>query len=177
MSDHPATRQIVPAPDAITPRRADNGTHRLRDWLTSPIGRAMADVLPDVVRLIGRRGESGSRTLASQVLPSTDGASGMSISEVEVDVDAPFIRRVIIRSASSWSVAPDIIKAEQRRKRGRFGLSALTVGMLGIAGVVFARRNGVSLPGQLRLPSGIARALNQRMGTENPDEPEQVRRG
>lgn len=173
MSDHPATRQIVSAPDAITSRRGGNGALRVRDWLTSPLGRAVSDVLPDVVRFIGRRGAqaSDSRSLASHILPSSDGANGMSISEVEVDVDAPFIRRVVIRSASSWSVAPDILKAEQRRRRGRFGLSALTVGMIGIAGVVFARRNGISLPGQLRLPAGNPRDWLQRNGTENPDEP------
>lgn len=172
MSDHPATRQIVSAPDAITSRNGANGAHRLRNWLASPIGRAVSDVLPDVVRLIGRRGTSEPRSIASHILPSTDGANGMSISEVEVDVDAPFIRRVVIRSASSWSVAPEILKAEQRRRRGRFGLSALTVSMLGIAGVVFARRNGISLPGQFRLPAGITRTLKQRIETQNPDEPE-----
>lgn len=174
MSDHSAARQIVSAPDAITPRRGTGGVHRVREWLSSPLGRAVSEVLPDVVRLIGRRGAAGSesRSLASHILPSSDGANGMSISEVEVDVDAPFIRRVVIRSASSWSVAPDILKAEQRRRRGRYGLSALTVGMLGIAGVVFARRNGVSIPQQLRLPTGNPREWLGRNGTQNPDEPE-----
>lgn len=172
MSDHPATRQIIPASNAISPSQRADGSPRLRGWLTSPIGRAVSEVLPDVVRMIGRRGPSESRSLASHILPSRDGANGMSISEVEVDVDAPFIRRVVIRTASSWSVAPDVIKAEQRRRRGRYGLSAVTVGLLGLAGFVFARRNGISLPGPLRLPAALPDVLTRHNGTENPGEPE-----
>lgn len=173
MSDRSTARQIIPAADSVSPRPGTNGTSRVRDWLTSPIGRAVTDVLPDVVRLIGRRGTTSEpRSIASHIIPSSDGATGMSISEVEVDVDAPFIRRVVIRSASSWSIAPDVLKGEQRRRRGRFGLSALTVGVLGVAGVVFARRNGISLPGQFRMPSALPGVRSQPNGVKNPDEPE-----
>ena len=120
------------------------------EWVASPLGRAVAQVLPDVIRMANRPKASESRPLFSQILPSSDGASGITLSEVEVDVDVPFIHRVTIRSASSWSVAPDIILAEQRNKRrGRWKLRALAAGALGVAGVVLARRIGMPLPARL----------------------------
>lgn len=172
MSEYLPARRDESALDASRISRSANGSLRLRDWLYSPVGRAVADVLPDVLRWASRRQPVESRPITSHFIPSSDGASGTTVSEVEVDIDAPFIRRVIIRSASTWSVAPEVILAERRRRRGRFGLSALTVGLLGIAGVVFARKSGMSLPAGVSIPSSLPRGIASLIAKENPGEAE-----
>lgn len=174
MSDYLPARHISSTPGTTEVRPSPNGSSRLRDWLYSPVGRAVADVLPDVLRLASRRQSADQHSIASRVLPSSDGANGMTVSEVEVDIDAPFIRRVIIRSASSWSVAPEVIESEKRSRRGRIGLRALTVGALGVAGFIFARRSGFSLPlpASLSLPDGLSRTRSTpaQPQTKNPGE-------
>jgi hypothetical protein len=172
MSEYLPARRNGTALTATQSAHPSNGGYRLRDWFYSPVGRAVADVLPDLLRWASRRQPSESRPLTSHVLPATDGANGMTISEVELDIDAPFIRRVVIRSASSWSVAPGVLMAEQKRRRGRVGLSALTVGLLGIAGVVFARRSGVSLPSGVTVPESLPRVLSAFRKKEYPAEAE-----
>ncbi len=169
MSDYlPARRDDTPLTAA---RPESNGLAR---WLDSPLSRALAQVLPDVIRMAERRGRAESRPLVSHIIPSSDGASGMSLSEVEVDVDAPFVRRVVIRNASSWSVAPDVLSSMDRKpNRGRWGLRALTVGLVGIAGFVLARRSGVSLPPRLNPVSSVplfSTATSQVEITEHPGE-------
>jgi hypothetical protein len=149
MRDNLPTPRTGNVPEII----GQNGHSRgslLREWIGSPVGRAIAESLPDVIRMASRSKPQESRPLTTQILPSSDGASGVSLSEVEVDVDLPFIHRVTIRSASSWSVAPDMIRAEQQqRKRGRWKLRAFAAGVLGVAGFVLARRNGISLPARV----------------------------
>jgi hypothetical protein len=149
MRDNLPTPRTGTAPEII----GQNGHSRgslLREWIGSPVGRAIAESLPDVIRMASRSRPPESRPLTSHILPSSDGASGVSLSEVEVDMDLPFVHRVTIRSASSWSIAPDILKEEQqKRKRGRWKLRALAAGVLGVAGFVLARRNGVSLPARI----------------------------
>ena len=102
-------------PETITSNAGRSSS--LTEWIGSPVGRAIAQVLPDIIRMATRSRPADSQPTVSHILPSSDGASGMTLSEVEVDVDAPFIRKVTIRSASSWSVAPDVILAEQRNQR------------------------------------------------------------
>jgi hypothetical protein len=137
-------------PDQITSNGRSSRFSGLSSWIGSPVGRAVAQVLPDVIRMANRPRQPESRPLVSQILPSSDGASGMTLSEVELDIDVPFIRRMTIRSASSWSVAPQVILAEQRQqRRSRWKLRALAAGALGVASVVLARKSGVSLPGKL----------------------------
>jgi hypothetical protein len=144
----------IPRSDS-TPGRTGSGSftesgYGLREWIGSPVGRALTQALPEVIRLVSRSRPVESRPLVSNILPSSDGASGMTISEVEVDVDVPFIRRMTIRSASSWSISPDVLLAQHRQqRRGRWKLRALAAGALGVAGVVLARRSGVSLPSRL----------------------------
>jgi hypothetical protein len=173
MSEYlPARRDPTPL-HSRPPMRPATGSYRLRDWVASSLGRAVADVLPDVLRWAVRRQPAESRPVTSNFLPRTDGASGMTLSEVEVDIDSPFIRRVVIRSASSWTVAPSVIMAqEEKRRRGRFGLSALTVGVLGLAGVVLARRSGLALPSSVPVPAIVPRILPAFRADENPREGE-----
>jgi hypothetical protein len=147
----------------------------LREWIGSPLGRTVAQVLPDVLRMANRSRQPEQRPLVSQIMPSSDGASGVTLSEVDLDIDIPFIRRLTIRSASSWSISPEVLLAEKRQKsRKRWKLRALVAGAMGIAGVLLARRSGVSLPARLNpgasLPfmSTPSPAISSRARTENP---------
>jgi hypothetical protein len=142
-------------PDQIRSGRDSGRLSGLSTWLGSPIGRAVAQALPDVLRMANRNRLPEQRPLVSQILPSSDGASGMTLSEVEVDIDVPFIRRVTIRSASSWSVAPDVLKTQYRQdRRNRWKLRALAAGAIGVASVMLARKSGMTLPAKLS-PSAL----------------------
>lgn len=143
----PHSRELT---DQITSYAQNGKGASLRDWISSPLGRAAAQVLPDVVRMANRSHQPAQQSLVSQIMPSSNGASGVTLSEMDVDVDIPFVRRLTIRSASSWSIAPEVILAEQRQKRrNRWKLRALAAGVMGLAGVILARRSGVSLPARL----------------------------
>jgi hypothetical protein len=148
MGDFLPARRETERTDSAILHHGSNGRSRLEGWLASPIARGVADVLPDIVRMASRRSQdNGSRSIMPGIVSHNNGASGMTLSEVEVEVDAPFIRRVVIRSASSWSVAPDVLlQNQQRSRRGRFKFAALTAGLLGIAGMAVARRLGISVP-------------------------------
>lgn len=115
---------------------------RLRRWLRSPLGAAASEVAPDLVRLaaerVGRRGDS------HQTPP---GASGVDVSEVEIDLAAPFVRRVVVRTASSWAVSPEVLQPARRRRRaGRLGLRAAMLAALAMLGLAASRRFPLSLP-------------------------------
>lgn len=142
-------------PDQLSRGSENSRLSGLSTWLGSPIGRAVAQALPDVLRMANRNRLPEQRPLVSQILPSSDGASGMTLSEVEVDIDVPFVRRVTIRSASSWSIAPDVLKAYHRQERqSRWKLRALAAGAIGVASVVLARKSGLTLPAKLS-PSAL----------------------
>ncbi|MDI3342056.1 MAG: hypothetical protein QJR03_16160 [Sphaerobacter sp.] len=134
----PSRVEIVPA-----------GGGRLRRWLRSPLGQAAADVAPDLLRLAGRAVASERQRQAAPDHPPA-GATGVNVSEVEIDVSAPFVRRVVVRSASAWSVPPELLQpAPRRRRTGRLGLGAASLAGLAMLGLVVSRR----LP--LGLPSGL----------------------
>jgi hypothetical protein len=155
-------------PDQVSAESSSGRISSLGTLLVSPIGRAVAQALPDILRIASRNRLPEQRPLVSQILPSTDGASGMTLSEVEVDVDVPFIRRVTIRSASSWSVAPDVLKAQHREaRRSRWKLRALAAGAIGVASVVLARKSGLSLPAKLS-PGALAPLLTATTSSASP---------
>lgn len=150
MSDRLPVASTRSTPDRISPDQQPGLLSGLSEWVGSPVGRAVAQALPDVLRMARRPEPNDSRSFVSHILPSSDGASGVTLSEVDVDLNVPFIRRLTIRSASSWSVAPSVILADQRkRRRARWKLRALAAGAISIAAVVLARRSGLTLPGRL----------------------------
>jgi hypothetical protein len=173
MSENLPVPRTSSALDQITTNGKPSRVSALSNWIGSPVGRAIAQALPDVLRAANRPEPVQPRSYISQILPPGDGASGVTLSEVEVDINVPFIRRVTIRSASSWSVAPGVISAEQsKRRRGRWKLRALTAGVLGVAGLVLARRTGVTLPERLNpvasLPSLTASTPSITPARKNP---------
>ena len=119
---------------------------RVRRWLRSPLGTAVVDAAPDLLRATGRAVRS--RDIAE--LPST-GANGMTVSEVEIDVATPFIRRVTVRSSSAWSLAPEVILERRgRRWGGRLGMGAAGLAGLALLGLAAVRRSPLAIGERLR---------------------------
>lgn len=140
----------LPVPVEIEPVRKGQVVPQrgvLRRWLLSPLGTAAADLAPEALKLVGRALQTQStagRPLGG--LPQT-GANGLTLSEVEIDVSLPFVRRVVVRTASAWSLSPEVALAERRKKRrGRLGLGAVSLAGLAVLGVAASRRIPVSLP-------------------------------
>ena len=66
---------------------------------------------------------------------------------MEIDLAAPFVRRVVVRTASSWSVSPEVLQPARRRRRaGRLGLRAAMLAALAMLGLAASRRFPLSLP-------------------------------
>lgn len=121
-------------------------------WLRSPLGSALSDLAPDLVRLAGRlvsrRLQRRDTEVAnpSQVEPGS-GATGLTLSEVEINLSAPLIRRIVVRSATAWSVAPDLLTSESEPVGSRNRVRKLGIriaGLAGLATVVLAARRRLS---------------------------------
>lgn len=116
-------------------------------WLRSPLGSAISDLAPDLVRLTGKMVSSRLRNHEVDVArppESEPGATGLTISEVEINLAAPLIRRVVVRSATAWTMAPNLIKSgvdspDTSRKWPK-KLGAGVAGLAGLATVVLATR-------------------------------------
>ncbi len=123
---------------------------RLRRWLGSPAAGAAADVAPDVLRVIGRAIQARPEPSVPVQLPAK-GASGLTVSEVEISVSSPLVRRVVVRTTSAWSISPEVLKEERRQKRrGRIGAGAMGIAGIALIGLAATRRSSFSLPGRPR---------------------------
>ncbi len=118
-----------------------------RHWLRSPLADALIDIVPDVVRMTSRSLRSQDRS--SDVLPQS-GANGMTVQEVEIDVASPLVRRIVVRTSSSWSLSPEVALGGKRKRGGRIGIGALSVASVVLIGAAAARRVSFTLPGRLR---------------------------
>lgn len=138
----PVQVDIEPDRRSAVSRQA-NGRH----WLRSPLADALVELVPDLVRLTRRslRPSGG----ASDMLPPS-GANGMAVQEVEIDVASPLVRRIVVRSTSSWSLSPEVALAGKRRRGGRIGLGAISIASVLLLGAAAARRASYSLPGRPR---------------------------
>lgn len=137
----------LPVPAEIEPeqaRRSARSSGGMRRWLRSPIAAALAEVTPDLLRAAGQaaqsRNETGNARSLANLPPA--GANGLSVSEVEIAMSAPFVRRVVVRTATAWSIAPEVLLAEKSRKRraGRYGIGAAGVAGLAMLGLAAVRR-------------------------------------
>lgn len=126
--------------------RAPLPGRRFRRWLGSPVAGAAADVAPDVLRVIGRAIQSRPEPSTPIQFPG-NGANGLTVSEVEISLSSPLVRRIVVRTASAWSLGADVVKDERRRKRrGRIGASAMGIVGLALLGLAASRRTSLSLP-------------------------------
>lgn len=151
MSDHlPALLNKGKTEPARAGARSREGGLAMR-WLRSPLAGAVADIAPDLLRFAGRamQPRSGVHQMQAHLPPS--GANGLTVSEVEIDVASPFIRRVVVRTTNAWSVAPEVALAKARTSRnGRLSLGAISLAGLAVLGFAAARRVPLSLPSRLR---------------------------
>ena len=140
----------IPARVEVEPvRRAARPTRGVGRWWRSPLGAAASDLAPELLRVAGQALQSrgASRPPLANLPPS--GANGLTVSEVEIDLATPLVRRVVVRTASAWSVAPEVILAGQRpRSRARLGFGAAGVAGLAMLGVAAARRGPSLLSGR-----------------------------
>lgn len=142
----------LPAKAELQPGQSEKPASggRLRRWLGSPVAGAAAEVAPDVLRVIGRAIQSRPESSAPIQLPAS-GASGLTVSEVEISVSSPLVRRVVVRTTSAWSISPDVLKDERRRKRrGRLGAGAMGIAGIALLGLAATRRSSLSLPRRSR---------------------------
>lgn len=136
--------QVDLEPDRRSAVTRQRGT---RHWTRSPLADALIDIVPDVVRLTSRSLRSADRS--ADILPQS-GANGMTVQEVEIEVASPLVRRIVVRSSSSWSLSPEVALGGKRRRGGRIGIGALSVASVVLIGAAAARRAPFSLPGRLR---------------------------
>jgi hypothetical protein len=118
-----------------------------RRLVSSPLGDAVLAALPAVLRAVGRAAESADGARGRREEPPTWG-SGYTVSQVEIDLAGPVVRRVVVRTASAWSTAPASRERPESRRRGRLVAGALGLGGL-IVGLAAVRR----APGRSR-PTG-----------------------
>lgn len=145
----PATVEVVPDPAHARSRLI--GKASTRNWLRSPLASAVVDATPDLMRLASRAARSVAPASPVHGLPSS-GANGMTVSEVEIDVASPFIRRIVVRSTNAWSVAPEVALAGTRRRSlsGRLGIGAVSVASIALLGLAAIRRGPLALPDRIR---------------------------
>ena len=135
----------------FVPRRhglpAPTISERARRLVASPPSEAILAALPAVLRAVSRAGESANELRGRREEPQT-WASGYTVSQVEIDLAGPAVRRVVVRTASAWSTAPVSRERPESRRRGRLVAGALGLGGL-LVGLAAARR----VPGRSR-PAG-----------------------
>lgn len=106
----------------------------------SPLVRLAVALTPDVLRAaeraVMRRGERQyPQQHSNQALPSRS----IQLSEVEIDLTTPFVRRITVRNATAWSTFPvePVANRSGLRRAGRvIGMS----GALALVAGVMVRR-------------------------------------
>jgi hypothetical protein len=122
--------QQLPVPLRNQPRERSLAIPGQQSSTSSTLARLAISLAPHVLRsaeqvILKRNQQPAPRQTAS----SMHGQS-VRLSEVEIDTSIPFIRRVTVRSASSWSTlptAPPLPIEDGGRSRGR---------LIGISGAV-----------------------------------------
>ncbi len=108
-----------------------------RSTASSQLVKLVVALTPDIVRAaeraVLRRAERHPAIHSEQRAPSRS----IHLSEVEIDLDMPFVRRVVVRNATAWSTFPAEPEPAGRsgvRRVGRFigmsGALALVAGLM-----------------------------------------------
>ena len=142
----PLRAEVEPKGSATLARRGGGGG--LRRWLRSPLADALVDTAPDLLRLTGRAVRPAPLSGPAPGLPPA-GANGLSVSEIEIDVATPLVRRVVVRSTNAWSVSPEVALGK-RRRGGLIRLGAVSLAGLTLFGLVASRRAPLELPERLK---------------------------
>ncbi|HMM42950.1 MAG TPA: hypothetical protein PKA95_13705 [Thermomicrobiales bacterium] len=117
----------------------------------NPLLRLALQMAPDVLRALDR-----SRSRAGQIAPVVTTprnlVHGLSMSEVELDIRIPLVRRVVVRKATAWAadlpvVAPPPARGGRLRRAGMLGAGAFAAATIGL---LANRANGLVGPGSRR---------------------------
>jgi hypothetical protein len=123
----------------------------------STVSRALAAFAPDVIRVAERLAAERlqQRREMSQPVGVTQHTEAMHLSEVEIDVSMPFVRRVTMRNLTAWQNIPQTTIQQQRepaaskrlRNAGLVGAS----GVLALCAGLLVRRVGPFAVGRERI--------------------------
>lgn len=115
----------------------------------STVGRVVAAVAPDVIRAAERiatqRLQRRERDTSSVAMP--EHTEAIHLSEVEIDVSMPFVRRITMRTMTAWQNGPATPAPAPEQRQSGIGLGR-KVGLIGASSVlalclgVLARRVG-----------------------------------
>lgn len=117
----------------------------------SPVLRLALQMAPDVLRAL-ERSRSQKQTLAPAMPAPRTTVHGMSMSEVELDIRLPLVRRVVVRKASTWAADLPVVTPAPRRGGLLRRIGMLSIGAFAAAtiGVVANRASGLVGPGWRR---------------------------
>ncbi|CAN5778542.1 hypothetical protein BH23CHL2_BH23CHL2_05070 [soil metagenome] len=115
----------------------------------STVSRALASIAPDIIRAAGRIANQRlqSRGHAHSRPDMSDHTKAVHLSEIEIDVAMPFVRRITMRNLTAWQNAPMHQIENPKPEKSGIGLGR-KVGLLGASSVlalclgVLARRIG-----------------------------------
>lgn len=124
-----------------------------------PAGRSNAllrlalQMAPDVLRALERsRSRPRSGQIAPVVTTPRNLVHGLTMSEVELDVRIPLVRRVVVRKATAWAAdlpvtPPAPARRGRLRRAGMFGAGAFAAATIGL---LANRASGLVGPGWRR---------------------------
>jgi hypothetical protein len=114
----------------------------------STVGRAIAALAPDVIRVAERLATQRlqQRRELNQAAQQANHTEALHLSEVEIDISMPFVRRVTMRNLTAWQNIPQIVvqprpepaPSKRLRNAGLLGAS----GVLAVCAGLLARRVG-----------------------------------
>ncbi len=121
------------------------------DGRANPLLRLVLQMAPDVLRALDRS-RSRSRAIAPIAPSPRNLVHGLSMSEVELDVRIPLVRRVVVRKATAWAAdLPVVTPVPQRgarlRRAGMLGAGAFAAATIGL---LANRASGLGGPGSRR---------------------------
>jgi hypothetical protein len=130
--DRAITHEVI----VVEPRKTQVSTGRS----VAPLAKLALDLAPDLLRAFER---SRAQRTDSMAIPATRLSanqrgltSGVQLSEVELDMRVPFVRRVTVRRATAWTtdlpIAPAVTPVTSPQRGGRFR----RVGVVGLGGAV-----------------------------------------
>ncbi|MFW6075220.1 MAG: hypothetical protein ACOC9Y_06475 [Chloroflexota bacterium] len=101
---------------------------------------------PDILRVAERlaSNRSQNRAIQKELPVQRDSVQGIHLSEVEIDMSVPFVRKITMRNATAWSRSPYLsaLPPPPSPKRGRLrriGILGASSALAIVAGIVTRR--------------------------------------
>lgn len=122
-------RVVTPEVIVVEPRSTQASTSRS----VAPLAKLALDLAPDLLRAFERsRAQRADSIDIPAARPASDRrglTSGVQLSEVELDMRVPFVRRVTVRRATAWTtdlpIAPTVTPPQRTSRFRRVGVVSL----------------------------------------------------